>query len=78
MNQRMNLGYMINDSIRIGDTEFVIGYNPKSVLSYAVWECINENYYYWGQYFSDRVLAERELLRRAMNACDRQDRFLGV
>lgn len=76
MSQRINAGYTINDSLRIGDTEFVIGYNPKYTFPYVVWECINGNNYYWGRYVNDRTSAECELLNRAMNARNQQGRFM--
>ena len=75
MSCRIYDGYTINDSIHIGGTEFVIGHNPKSVLHNVVWESLNENNYYWGKYVKDRTIAEHELLNRAINACNRQERF---
>lgn len=67
MNQRINLGYTITDSLHIGNTEFVIGYNPNSINSYVVWECLN-NSYYFGNYVKTRIVAEQNLLKRALNA----------
>ena len=73
MGQRTNLGYKIIDSIHIGNTEFVIGYNPKSLSPYAIWECLNGDNYYLGCYVNDHSAAERCLLKMATDARNRQD-----
>lgn len=65
MNMRMNAGYIITDSIHIGDTEFVIGVDSTVPNSFVTWECKNGNNYFWGHYLSDRKAAERDLLERA-------------
>ncbi len=75
MNQRTNIGYKIIDSIHIAGTEFVIGYNPKASVPYAIWECLNGDNFYLGHYVNDRTAAERNLLKRATEARNRQDSF---
>ncbi len=77
VNERQNIGYTITDSVHIGDSEFVIGHNPKAVTPYVTWECANGNNYFWGHYVTDRAAAERDLLERATEARERQDRLTG-
>jgi len=72
MNQRTNIGYKIIDSIHIGNTEFVIGYNKKASMPYVVWECQNSDNFCFGSFVSNRVVAEQTLLQRASNASSRQ------
>jgi len=75
MNKRTNIGYKITDSLHIGNTEFVIGYNSKTSMPYVIWECLNGDNFYFGHYVSNRAEAERNLLERATKARNRQDRF---
>ena len=63
--ERINAGYTITDSIRIGTTEFVLGERDTAPARYVTWECKGGNDYFWGHYMSDRAEAERDLLRRA-------------
>ena len=51
MSQRMNAGYIITDSVHVGDTEFVL-------------RCSNGNYY-WGHYHSNLFSAQKDLVERA-------------
>lgn len=78
MNQRSNIGYKIIDSIHIGSTEFVIGYNQKASMPYAVWECQNSDNFCFGSFVSNRATAEQTLLQRASNACSRQAHFIST
>ena len=63
--KRINAGYEIFDSIKIGKAEFVVGKNIHAPSQYATWECSNGNNYFWGHYFSDRSEALRDMYSRA-------------
>lgn len=65
MNIRMNEGYIITDSIHIGDAEFVLGVSNSNPSMYVTWECKGGNYYFWGHYTTDLLAAKKDLLERA-------------
>lgn len=65
MNIRMNEGYIITDSIHIGDAEFVLGVSNSNPSMYVTWECKGGNYYFWGHYTTDLLAATKDLLERA-------------
>ena len=65
MNIRTNAGYIITDSIHIGETEFVIGVHEKDPNRYVTWACKNGNDYFWGHYMTGRDAAEKDLVSRA-------------
>lgn len=65
MEIRTNAGFIITDSIHIGNSEFVIGVHTTAPNSFVTWQCRNGNDYFWGHYFEDRQSAERNLLERA-------------
>ena len=65
MDVRMNAGYIITDSIHIGETEFVIGMSVSAPAQFVTWECKDGNNYYWGHYLYERMAAEHDLLDRA-------------
>ena len=72
---RENQGYHITDSIQIGDVEFVAGELAAAPNSYVTWECKNGDDYFWGHYFSDRLAAKRDLLERASQELQHQERM---
>ena len=43
MEERINIGYRITDSIHIGETEFVIGEKPSNPPMFVTWACKNGN-----------------------------------
>ena len=51
--KRENQGYIITDSIRIGEAEFVVGELPIAPAPFVTWECRNGSDYFWGHYFYD-------------------------
>lgn len=66
MEQRLNAGFVITDSIYIGNAEFVIGErNTRFGTTYVTWQCQDGNNYFWGHYFGERSAAEKDLLERA-------------
>ena len=65
MDARINEGYIITDSIQVGETEFVFGKLDSKIPMYVTWACKGGNNYYWGHYFSDPLEAKQDLLDRA-------------
>ena len=63
--QRTNIGYVITDSITIGETEFVIGAHEKDPNRFVTWACSKGDNYYWGHYLTSREAAEKDLVQRA-------------
>ena len=57
MNIRINAGYIITDSIHVGETEFVLGVHSTAPSQFVTWACKNGTDYFWGHYFSDPLLA---------------------
>ena len=70
MEQRINAGYAITDSIHVGEAEFVIGENPACPAPYVTWEYTPTGGYFWGHYLPDRLTAVRDLLDRVRNEAD--------
>ena len=65
MDARINEGYVITDSIQIGETEFVLGKLDNKIPMYVTWACKGGDNYYWGHYFSDPLDAKQNVLDRA-------------
>lgn len=66
MEQRSNEGYVITDSVHVGNAEFVIGKNETRYgTMYVTWRCANGTDYYWGHYFNDLFSAQKDLVARA-------------
>ncbi|MDE6280539.1 MAG: hypothetical protein K2M15_01890 [Oscillospiraceae bacterium] len=65
MDARINEGYIITDSIHVGETEFVFGKLDSNIPMYVTWACKGGDNYYWGHYFSDPLDAKKDLLDRA-------------
>ena len=47
MEQRSCAGYIITQSIKVKDTEFVLGEHPKTGMC-VTWQCKNGDNYFWG------------------------------
>ena len=58
MEERINIGYHITDSIHIGE-------RPSKPPMFVTWACKNGNDYCWGHYLGSRADAERNLVKRA-------------
>ena len=67
MNERINSGYRITDSVHLGESEFVLGVRMEAPEQYVTWKCRNGDYYYWDRYFSNLLDAQKNLIQRA---CD--------
>ena len=39
MNDKINKGYIITDSVHVGDTEFVLGVSMHEPNQFVTWEC---------------------------------------
>ena len=46
MDARINEGYVITDSIHVGETEFVFGKLDGKIPMYVTWACKGGNNYY--------------------------------
>lgn len=65
MSIRINAGCILTDSVHVGETEFVMGVHSKASSQFVTWACKNGTDYFWGHYFSDPLLAMKDLLSRA-------------
>ena len=63
--KRINEGYVITDSIHVGETEFVFGKLDSNIPMYVTWACKDGDNYYWGHYFRDPLEAKKDLVDRA-------------
>lgn len=76
-NVRMNAGYIITDSIHIGETEFVIGVHSTQPNMFVTWACRNGDNYFWGHYLTSRDAAEHDLVDRAKDQLQLLDQIRG-
>ena len=76
-NIRMNAGYIITDSIHIGETEFVIGVHSTQPHMFVTWACRNGDNYFWGHYLTSRDAAEHDLVDRAKEQLQLLDSLRG-
>lgn len=65
MDERKNAGYLITDSIHVGNMEFVMGRNERAPDRFVTWGCRNGDSYFWGHYFDDLLEAKADLPARA-------------
>ena len=65
MNFRMNAGYIITDSVHVGEMEFVLGVHSIAVNQFVTWACKDGKDYFWGHYHDDLLTATKDLLARA-------------
>ena len=69
MEQRECAGYIITQSIKVKDSEFVLGEHPKKDM-YVTWRCKDGDNYFWGHYTSNRYEALKDLCQRAEKEID--------
>ena len=63
--QRVNAGYVITDSVHVGDAEFVLGEKETKFGTMCVtWQCRDSDNYFWGHYFDDHGAAKKDLQER--------------
>lgn len=71
MEWRKNQGYIITNSITIGNSEFVLGVHETRPNAFVTWECKNKDDYFWGHYCDDLLTAQKDFLERAYNEAER-------
>ena len=76
-NVRMNAGYIITDSIHIGETEFVIGVHSTQPNMFVTWACKKGDNYFGGHYLTSRDSAEHDLVDRAKEHLQWLDQIRG-
>jgi|GEM_PF-1521447 len=67
MEQRINQGYEIIDSLKVNNTEFVIGEHPTAPDRYVTWECKDGNDYNHGHYMNDYDNVRHDFYKRIEN-----------
>lgn len=75
MDLRMNEGYIITDSIHVGEYEFVLGVSQHIPNDFVTWRCNGGDYYYWGHYHNDCSVQKKTLwnvLRIRYGSCRRR------
>lgn len=65
MSTRINEGYIITDSIHVGEMEFVLGVHSKAPSQFVTWACKGGSDYFWEHYTSDLYEATKDLIARA-------------
>ena len=58
--QRINSGYLIINQIKVGEIEIVMGAHQKS--GFVTWKCKNGDYYYWGNYHTSLMSAQKDFV----------------
>ena len=74
MDKRMNAGYEIINSITVGKSEIVLGYNENASSKYVTWQCTNGDNYFWGHYIDDKLKAQRDFLERGLKEIEIAER----
>lgn len=64
---RINEGYIITNSIPVGNAEFVLGVHQTLPNKFVTWQCRNKNDYFWGHYTDSLLKATKDLCERALN-----------
>ena len=62
--ERTNAGYVITDSVTVGNSEIVIGENLKAPDPFVCWYCKNGTDYFWGHYTNELDAAREKLNER--------------
>ena len=70
MEIRKNAGYTIINSISVGNAELVLGQKDSSPSTFVTWQCKNVTDFFWGHYFADRLDAEKDLYKRAIDGIE--------
>ena len=63
---RTNAGFVITNSISVGNAEFVLGGNMKNPDSFVTWKCRGGTDYYWGHYTDSLLKATKDLCERVL------------
>lgn len=70
MDWRKNAGYIITNSITIGDSEIVLGVHETRPNAFVTWECTDQNNYFWGHYFNNLVSAQKDFCVRGVQKAE--------
>ena len=65
--QRINSGYLIINQIKVGEIEIVLDVHHKLPNSFVTWKCKNGDYYYWGNYHTSLLSAQKDFCKRALS-----------
>ena len=63
---RTNAGFVITNSISVGNAEFVLGVNMKIPDNFVTWKCSGGSDYYWGHYTDSLLKATKDLCFRVL------------
>ena len=67
MDWRKNAGYIIKNSITIGESEIVLGVHETRPDMFVTWECKDKNDYFWGHYSTSLLSAQKDFCERALD-----------
>ena len=62
-----NEGYIITNSITIGESEIVLGVHEKMPDQFVTWECKDKTDYYWGHYSTNLLEAQKDFCKRGLD-----------
>ena len=62
MEWRKNEGFIITNSITIGESEIVLGVHETSPDMFVTWECKDKNNYFWGTLLYKLTLSSKGFL----------------
>ena len=74
MEWRKNAGYIITNSITIGESEIVLGVHETRPNEFVTWECTDKSNYFWGHYIDDKLKAQRDFLERGLKEIEIAER----
>lgn len=63
---RTNAGFVITNSISVGNAEFALGVNMKNPDSFVTWKYRGGTDYYWGHYTDSLLKATKDLCERVL------------
>ena len=67
MEWRKNAGYIITNSITIGESEIVLGVHETRPNEFVTWECYgSKDNYNWGHYTTSLLSAQKDFCQRAL------------
>ena len=67
MDWRKNEGYIITNSITIGESEIVLGVHETRPNEFVTWECYgSKDNYNWGHYTTSLLSAQKDFCERAL------------
>ena len=70
MEWRKNAGYIITNSITIGNSEIVLGVHETRPNAFVTWECSDKDNYFWGHYFNNLVSAQKDFCERGVQKAE--------